>query len=232
MFGLTPFEVEAIRLSLWVSLWAVTASLIPGIVISWILARKTFPGKTLLDGIVHMPLVLPPVVTGYVLLLLMGRQGPVGHFLYDVFGISFIFNWKGASLAAGVMAFPLMVRAIRLSMESVDQDLEQAARTLGAGPFDVFFTITLPLIFPGILTGVVLAFARSLSEFGATITFVSNIPGETQTLPLALYTITQVPDGEVAALRLCVISVVISLLAIIFSEVLARRAGRKLNADR
>lgn len=228
---LTPIEIEALRLSLWVSCWAVSLSLIPGICIAWVLARKQFPGKSLVDGIVHLPLVLPPVVTGYVLLLLMGRNGPLGKIFYEYLGITFIFSWKGASLAAAVMAFPLLVRAVRLSIESVDQELEQAARTLGAGPFDTFFTVTLPLIFPGILTGLILAFARSLSEFGATITFVSNIPGETRTLPLALYTFTQVTDGETAALRLCVISVIVSMIALLASEFFARRMERRIKGD-
>lgn len=228
---LTPLELEALRLSLWISGWAVVSSLVPGILIAWVLARKQFPGKALLDGLVHLPLVLPPVVTGYALLLLMGRRGFVGSWLYEVLGLTFAFNWKGAALASAVMAFPLLVRAVRLSIEGVDQGLEKAAQTLGAGPVDVFFTVTLPLIFPGILTGIILAFARSLSEFGATITFVSNIPGQTRTLPLALYTLTQVPDGEVGAMRLCIISVVVALIALIASEVLARRMERRMKGE-
>lgn len=223
---LTPLEIEVLRLSLWVSGWAVAGSLIPGVLIAWVLARKQFPGKTLVDGLVHMPLVLPPVVTGYMLLLLMGRQGIIGKTLFNLTGITFAFSWKGAALAAGVMAFPLLVRAVRLSIESVDQGLEQAARTLGAGPVDLFFTVTLPLILPGILTGVLLAFARSLSEFGATITFVSNIPGETRTLPLALYTLTQMPGGEAGATRLCIISILVALGALMASEILNRRMKR------
>ena len=187
-----------------------------------------FSGKTLVDGLVHLPLVLPPVAIGYLLLVLLGRKGMIGAFLYETFGISLAFNWKGAALAAAVMAFPLMVRAIRLSMEGVDRGLEFAARTLGAGPIRVFFTITLPLIAPGIITGVILAFARSLGEFGATITFVSNIEGQTQTLPLALYTLTQVPDGETGALRLCVIAVVIALVALVSSETLTRRFNARM----
>lgn len=228
---LTPLELEALRLSLWISGWAVVSSLVPGILIAWVLARKQFPGKALLDGLVHLPLVLPPVVTGYALLLLMGRRGFVGSWLYEVLGLTFAFNWKGAALASAVMAFPLLVRAVRLSIEGVDQGLEKAAQTLGAGPVDVFFTVTLPLIFPGILTGIILAFARSLSEFGATITFVSNIPGQTRTLPLALYTLTQVPDGEIGAMRLCIISVVVALIALIASEVLARRMERRMKGE-
>ncbi len=228
---LTPLEWEALRLSLWVSAWSVAGSLGPGVLVAWVLARKRFPGRHLVDGLVHLPLVLPPVVTGYLLLLALGRRGFIGSALHEWTGLTFAFNWKGAALAAAVMAFPLLVRAVRLSIESVDQGLERAARTLGAGPLDVFFTVTLPLIVPGILTGVILAFARSLSEFGATITFVSNIPGETRTLPLALYTLTQMPGGEAGAGRLCVISVVVALAALIASEVLARRMARRLNGE-
>ncbi len=225
---LTPLEAEALKLSLWVSFWAVAASLPLGILASWVLARGNFPGKTLLDGLIHLPLVLPPVVIGYMLLVLLGRKGLLGAILYENFGISFAFNWKGAAVASAVVAFPLLVRAIRLSIESVDKGLEDAARTLGAGPIRVFFTITIPLVVPGILTGVILAFARSLSEFGATITFVSNIPGETRTLPLALYTLTQVPGGDAGALRLCVISVIVAMLALMASEILARRAASRM----
>jgi molybdate transport system permease protein len=187
------------------------------------LSRLHFPGKRLLDGLIHLPLVLPPVVIGYVLLLSFGRNGAIGFFLYERFGVSLAFNWKGAVLAAAVMAFPLMVRAIRLSLENVDQGIEAAARTLGAGPVRVFCTVTLPLILPGIITGALLAFARSLGEFGATIMFVSNIPGQTQTLPLALYTFTQVPNGEAGAMRLCAIAVAIAMVALICSELLAKR---------
>ncbi len=225
---LTPIEIEALRLSLWVAGWAVAGSLAPGIFMAWLLAKKNFIGKSIVDGLVHLPLVLPPVVTGYMLLLVMGKQGVLGRWLFQLTGFSFAFNWKGAALASGIMAFPLLVRAIRLSMESVDQGLEQAAQTLGAGPLDQFFTVTLPLTLPGILTGVILAFARSLSEFGATITFVSNIPGETRTLPLALYTLTQMPDGESGALRLCIISAGVALLALMASEILARRLNRRM----
>ena len=230
-FKLTPLELEALRLSLWISAWAVIGSLGPGILMAWVLARKQFPGKALVDGLVHLPLVLPPVVTGYMLLLLMGRRGVVGSWLYNITGLTFAFNWKGAALASAVMAFPLLVRAVRLSIEGVDQGLEQAARTLGAGPLDLFFTVTLPLIVPGIITGIILAFARSLSEFGATITFVSNIPGQTRTLPLALYTLTQMPDGEAGALRLCIISVVVALIALVTSEVLARHMNRRMKGE-
>ncbi len=223
---LTPLEIEALRLSIWVSSWAVLGSLPLGVFTAWILARRPFPGKVIVDGVIHLPLVLPPVVTGYLLLVLFGRRGPIGAWLYDTLGITFAFNWKGAALAAAVMSFPLMVRAVRLSVEGVDQGLEAAARTLGAGPLRVFFTITLPLVIPGILTGVILAFARSLGEFGATITFVSNIPGETQTLPLALYTLTQVPDGEAGAMRLCIVAIVVAMVALVASEIAAKRVER------
>lgn len=223
IFSLTPQESQALLLSLKVSAWAVAGSLPLGIFAAWVLARRSFFGKTLLDGLIHLPLVLPPVVTGYLLLILLGRKGVVGAWLHQYLGITLAFNWKGAAVASGVMAFPLMVRAVRLSMEGVDRGLEAAARTLGAGSLRVFFTVTLPLIVPGIITGSILAFARALSEFGATITFVSNIRGETQTLPLALYTMTQMPDGEMGAMRLCIISVVVALFALVASEVTAKR---------
>jgi molybdate transport system permease protein len=228
VLGLTPVELEAFRLSLWVSGWAVAGSLPLGILLAWILARQRFPGKSLVDGLVHLPLVLPPVAIGYLLLVLFGRRGIIGEWLYDTLGITVAFTWKGAALAAAVMAFPLLVRAVRLSFEGVDQKLEYAARTLGAGPVRVFFTVTLPLVTPGIITGLILAFARSLGEFGATITFVSNIRGETQTLPLALYTLTQVPDGELGAMRLCLISVLTAMVALVASELLARRFALRL----
>jgi molybdate transport system permease protein len=211
-----------------VSLWSVAASLPPGLAIAWLLARCRFPGRLALDGLVHLPLVLPPVVIGYGLLVLLGRRGPLGAWLHDAFGITIAFTWKGAVLASAVMAFPLMVRAIRLSLEGVDQRLEAAARTLGSGRLRVFLTITLPLMAPGILTGVILAFARSVGEFGATITFVSNIPGETQTLPLALYSLTQTPSGDAAALRLAILSVILAMAALLASEVAARRLARRL----
>jgi molybdate transport system permease protein len=225
---LTDVELQALKLSLWVSGWAVAFSLPFGILAAWILARLNFPGKNLLDGLIHLPLVLPPVVIGYLLLVLMGKNGPIGSFLHHYFGIVLAFNWKGAALAAAVMAFPLLVRAVRLSLENVDQGLEAAARTLGAGPIRVFFTVTLPLMVPGIITGLILAFARSLGEFGATITFVSNIQGRTQTLPLALYTFTQVPDGEMSAMRLCLLSVIIAMVALVCSELLARRFAARM----
>ncbi|MGD8836665.1 MAG: molybdate ABC transporter permease subunit [Desulfobacteraceae bacterium] len=223
VWTLSPIEIEALKLSLWVSAWAVAGSLPLGVLAAWMLARLTFPGKSILDGLIHLPLVLPPVVIGYLLLVGFGRKGILGAWLYEMTGLTLAFNWKGAAVAAAVMAFPLMVRAVRLSIENVDRGMESAARTLGAGPVRVFFTITLPLITPGILTGFILAFARSLGEFGATITFVSNISGETQTLPLALYTLTQVPDGEVGAMRLCILSVVIAMGALVASEALSRR---------
>jgi molybdate transport system permease protein len=228
IFALSAAELEALKLSLRVALWCVAFSLPAGILVAWVLARLDFPGCALLDGIVHLPLVLPPVVVGYGLLLVLGQQGPVGSWLYDTFGITVAFTWKGAVVASAIMGFPLMVRAIRLSIEAVDPGLEAAARTLGAGPFNTFMTITLPLAWPGILTGMVLAFARSLGEFGATITFVSNIPGETRTLPLALFGLTQVPGSEDAALRLVVISIVLAFAALIASEVTARRIRKRM----
>ncbi len=225
---LTPFETEALGLSLQVAFWSVTLSLPLGLLAAWALARWQFHGKTLLNGLIHLPLVLPPVVVGYGLLVLFGRKGPLGAWLYETLGITLAFTWRGAALAAAVMAFPLMVRAMRLSLEAVDRRLEAAARTLGAGPLNVFLTVTLPLMAPGILAGAILAFARSLGEFGATITFVSNIPGETRTLPIALYTLIQTPDGEAGALRLALISVAVALLALAASEIIARRLSRSV----
>ncbi len=224
---MTPEEWTAVRLSLLVATTATLASLPLGIVIAWLLARRHFWGKSVLDTLVHLPLILPPVVTGYLLLLSFGRRGPVGSFLADEFGIVLSFRWTGAALACAVMGFPLMVRAIRLSIEAVDQRLEAAAGTLGAGPFWVFATITLPLCLPGIIAGAILGFAKSMGEFGATITFVSNIPGETQTLPSLIYTLTQVPGGDAAAMRLTLVSIAISMLALLGSELLARRIGRR-----
>jgi molybdate transport system permease protein len=225
---LTPLEREALGLSLTVAFWSVLASLPFGLATAWLLARREFFGKALLNVLVHLPLVVPPVVVGYLLLLLFGRRGPLGAWLYETFGLTVAFTWKGAALAAAVMAFPLMVRAMRLSLEAVDRRLEAAARTLGARRFDVFLTVTLPLMSPGILAGAILAFARSLGEFGATITFVSNIPGETRTLPLALFSLTQTPDGETGALRLTMIAVVLALAALAASEILARRIRRNI----
>lgn len=225
---LTPDEWNAVRLSIKVATVAMLASLPPGILIALLLARGRFWGKTLLNGVIHLPLVLPPVVTGYLLLLAFGKRGPAGAFLAEHFGIVFSFRWTGAALACAVMGFPLMVRAIRLSVEAVDRRLEAAAGTLGASAGWVFVTVTLPLILPGIIAGMILSFAKAMGEFGATITFVSNIPGETQTLPSAIYTFTQVPGGDEGALRLTLISIVISMAALVVSEVLARRIGRRL----
>ena len=226
--ALTPLEVEAIMLSLRVAGWAVLISLPLGIAVAWLLARYRFPGWAVVNGLVHLPLVLPPVAVGFVLLLLLGRQGPLGAWLDDWFGITLAFTWQGAAVASAVVSFPLMVRAIRLSIEGMDRRLETAARTLGAPPVWVFASISLPLMAPGVLTGTILAFARCLGEFGATITFVSNIPGETRTLPLALYTYTQVPGGLDGAFRLMVIAIVIAFAALVGSELLARVLRRRL----
>ncbi|WP_409075413.1 molybdate ABC transporter permease subunit [Pantoea sp. C3] len=227
---LSDLEWQAVMLSLKVSGIAVLCSLPFGILMAWILVRCRFPGKTLLDSLIHLPLVLPPVVVGYLLLIGLGRRGFIGEKLYDWFGFSFAFSWRGAALASAVIAFPLMVRAIRLALESVDIRLEQAARTLGAGRWRVFFTITLPLTLPGIIVGTVLAFARSLGEFGATITFVSNIPGETRTIPLAMYTLIETPGAEGAAARLCVIAIVLALASLLMSEWLARWGRKRMGA--
>ena len=220
---LSAEEIDIIVLSLKVAAVSVLFSLPLAIACALWLARTRFPGKTVVDAMMHLPLVLPPVVIGYALLLLFGRQGPFGAWLWETFGLSFAFRWTGAALAAAVMGFPLMMRAIRLSLEAVPPRLEAAARTLGASRTRVFLTITLPLALPGVIAGVLLAFARSLGEFGATITFVSNIPGETQTLPLAIYNLTQSPGGDAAILRLCLISVALSLFALAASEWLNRR---------
>ncbi|MDH2924052.1 molybdate transport system permease protein [Nicoletella semolina] len=226
----TEQEINAIFLSLKISSIAIILALPFAISTAWLLARKQFFGKSLLDGIVHLPLVLPPVVIGYLLLLTMAKRGLIGQWLWQWFEISLSFSWQGAVLASMVMAFPLMVRSIRLAFEAVDPKLEQAARTLGATPLKVFITLTLPLSFSGILSGAVLGFARSLGEFGATITFVSNIPNQTQTIPAALFTFIETPDGELAAARLCAIAILISLLALFISEWLARRQKVKINA--
>ncbi len=228
-FGLGPEEWTAVRLSLRVATWATVVSLPFGLLVAHVLARREFPGKALLNGLVHLPLILPPVVTGYLLLLTFGRRGPVGAFLDEHFGIVFAFRWTGAALACGIMAFPLLVRSIRLSIEAVDRRLEAAGATLGAGPLAVFATVTLPLILPGVIAGMILTFAKAMGEFGATITFVSNIPGETQTLPSAIYTLTQVPGGETGALRLTAVSVAIAMAALIASEVLARRVRLRMD---
>ena len=225
--GFSPAETTAILLSLRVAFWAMLCSLPFGVATAMLLARGSFRGRALLNAAVHLPLVLPPVVTGYVLLLLFGRNGPIGHFLGERLGIVFAFRWTGAALACAVMGFPLMVRAIRLSVDAVDRRLEAAAGTLGANAAWVFATITLPLILPGIIAGMVLSFARALGEFGATITFVSNIPGETQTLPTLIYTLIQVPGGDPAAFRLTLVSIAISLAALLVSEGLIERAARR-----
>jgi molybdate transport system permease protein len=231
MFEFTPDEWTAILLSLRIAIVATIVALPFGIAVGALLARTDFWGKTLVDGIVHLPLVMPPVVTGYLLLLAFGRRGPIGAFLAENFGIVIAFRWTGAALASGIMGFPLMVRAIRLSVEAVDQKLEGAAATLGANRALVFATITLPLALPGIIAGMVLCFAKALGEFGATITFVSNIPGETQTISAAIYTLTQAPSGDAAALRLAAVAVVLSLVALVASEWLARLANRRIRGD-
>ena len=231
MFDLTPDEWIAIHLSLRIALVATVVALPFGLAVAWLLARKNFWGKTIVDGLVHLPLVLPPVVTGYLLLISFGRKGPIGAFLADTFGIVFSFRWTGAALACGVMGFPLLVRTVRLSIETIDRRLEDAAATLGASRLWVFATVTLPLALPGIIAGMVLCFAKALGEFGATITFVSNIPGETQTLSAAIYTFTQIPGGDAAAFRLVLVAVVIALLALIASEWFARRAGMRYHGD-
>lgn len=227
-FTLSSAEWDAIHLSLKVAAVAILTSLPLAIFVAWLLARKSFYGKSLLNGIVHLPLVLPPVVIGYLLLVSMGRNGVIGRRLLHYFDFSFSFNWYGAALASGIVAFPLVVRSIRLALEQIDYRLEQAARTLGAGSWRTFFTITLPLSLPGILAGVVLGFARSLGEFGATITFVSNIPDVTQTIPLAMYALIETPGAESAAARLCVIAIAIALISLVISEYLARQMQKKL----
>jgi molybdate transport system permease protein len=228
---LGPAEWQAVTLSLKVSFWATLISLPLGILTAHALARWRFPGRQLLNGLVHLPLILPPVVTGYLLLMAFGRRGPAGVFLEETFGLVLSFRWTGAALAAAVMSFPLMVRAIRLSIEAVDPRLEQAAATLGASRPWVFLTVTLPLILPGILAGTILAFAKAMGEFGATITFVSNIPGETQTIPSAIYALLQVPGGETAAARLVILSVALAMAALLLSEVLARRMARRMGGS-
>ena len=228
MGNLGPQEWQAVALSLKVSLWATAFSLPPGVFIAFVLARCDFWGKQVLNGLVHLPLILPPVVTGYVLLLGFGRRGPIGGFLEQCCGLVLAFRWTGAALAAAVMSFPLMVRAIRLAIEAVDPKLEQVAGTLGASRLWVFATVTLPLILPGIVAGAILAFAKAMGEFGATITFVSNIPGQTQTLPSAIYSFLQVPGGEGAALRLVLIAVAIAMIALIASEWVGRVIARRI----
>ena len=227
---LGPDEWAAVLLSIRVAFFAVLWSLPLGVLCAYALARWEFPGKQLLNGLVHLPLILPPVVTGYLLLLAFGPQGPLGQALAPL-GISFAFRWTGAALAAAIMAFPLMVRAIRLALEGVDPRLEEASATLGASPLWVFITVTLPLILPGILTGTILAFAKAIGEFGATITFVSNIPGETRTIPSAIYAFLQVPGGEGAAFQLVIVSIVIAMGALLASEILARRMNQRLGTN-
>jgi molybdate transport system permease protein len=231
VLGLSAQDWTAIELSLRVAVVATGVMLPFGIALALLLARKSFWGKSLVDALIHLPLVLPPVVTGYLLLITFGRKAPVGAFLADNFGIVFAFRWTGAVLSCGIMAFPLMVRAIRLSIEAIDRKLEDAAATLGANAMWVFITVTLPLALPGIVVGMMLAFARALGEFGATITFVSNIPGDTQTISAAIYTLTQVPGGDAAALRLVAVAIVISLAALLISEWLARRATARLHGS-
>lgn len=226
MFDFTSQELNAIVLSLKVAFIAVVLALPLAVWVAWVLSRKQFWGKSILNGIVHLPLVLPPVVIGYLLLISMAKRGIIGQYLWEWFQFSFSFSWKGAVLASMVMAFPLMVRSIRLAFDSVDPKLEQAARTLGASPLKVFFTLNLPLAFSGIIAGSVLGFARSLGEFGATITFVSNIPNQTQTIPAALFTFIETPNGEMAAARLCMVAIAISLIALFCSEWLAERQKR------
>nr|WP_092887053.1 molybdate ABC transporter permease subunit [Roseicitreum antarcticum] len=228
MTWLGPAEWQAVRLSVRVSLWATLASLPLGILTAYALARWNFWGKQLLNGFVHLPLILPPVVTGYLLLLTFGRRGVVGQALDQWFGIVLSFRWTGAALAAAIMAFPLMVRAIRLAIEAVDPKLEAAASTLGASRLWVFATITLPLILPGVIAGAILAFAKAMGEFGATITFVSNIPGQTQTVPSAIYALLQVPGGEGAASRLVIVAVALAMAALLLSEFVARRVARRV----
>lgn len=226
MFFFSQPELNAIYLSLKVATIAILFILPVAIFIAWILSRKQFWGKQLLNGIVHLPLVLPPVVIGYLLLIVMAKRGAIGQYLWEWFGFSFSFSWRGAVLASAVMAFPLMVRSIKQAFDAIDPKLEQAARTLGASPLKVFFTLNLPLSFSGVIAGAVLGFARSLGEFGATITFVSNIPNQTQTIPAALFTFIETTDGELAAARLCAIAIVISLIALSASEWLAERQKR------
>src|SRR3954470_6202154 len=231
MFDLSPTEWSAILLSLRVAMVATLVATPIGIAVAWVLARRAFWGKSVVDALIHLPLVLPPVVTGYLLLLALGRRGLIGAWLAEHLGIVFAFRWTGAALACGIMAFPLLVRPIRLSIEAVDRRLEQAAGTLGAPPWRVFASVTLPLALPGVLAGMVLGFAKAIGEFGATITFVSNIPGETQTISSAIYSLIQTPDGDTAAMRLVVISTVIAMGALIASEWFARRALQRLHGN-
>ncbi|KIF54444.1 molybdate ABC transporter permease subunit [Vibrio owensii] len=229
---MTELEYQALMLSLKVGAYAVVWLIPLGVALAWLLSRKEFIGKSILDSLIHLPLVLPPVVIGYLLLISLGRQGVLGNWLFEHFGLVFSFNWKGAVIACIVVALPLMVRSVRLSLDNVDPKLEHAASTLGASPFKVFLTITLPLTIPGIITGTMLSFARSLGEFGATISFVSNIPGETQTIPLAMYNFIETPGAEMEAARLCIISIVLALSTLMISEWLNRKAASRLGAKR
>lgn len=231
LFAFSAEEVDALMLSIKVAIFCTMLVAVPGVLVAWLLARKTFYGKSLLDGLVHLPLVLPPVVPGFLLLMLLGNQGPIGNWLHESFGVTVAFTWVGAVIASAVMAFPLMVRATRLAISQVDQGLEAAALSLGASPIKTFFSITLPLALPGVVTGLILAFSRSLGEFGATIMFVGNIEGETRTLPLAIYTYTQMPGGDLPALRLVLLSIAIALAALMASEVLERRARRRIHGN-
>ncbi|NLS05826.1 molybdate ABC transporter permease subunit [Rhizobium sp. P32RR-XVIII] len=231
LFGLSDEEWTAVFLSLRVSVVAMLASLPFGILVALLLARGRFYGKSVLNGVIHLPLILPPVVTGFILLILFGRRGPIGSLLDQYFGIVFSFRWTGAALACAVMGFPLMVRSIRLSIEAIDRKVEEAAGTLGASPLWVFLTVTLPLTLPGIIVGMILSFAKAMGEFGATITFVSNIPGETQTLSTAIYTFTQVPGGDAGAMRLTVVAIVVSMAALLASEFMAHLAGRRVDPE-
>lgn len=225
---ITPEEITILVLSLKVALFCVALILVPSIGLAWLLARKSFFGKSLLDSLIHLPLVLPPVVPGFLLLMLLGNNGLIGKYLHEHFGLSVAFTWMGAVIASAVMAMPLMVRSVRLAISQVDRGLEVAAQSLGAHPIRVFFTITLPLSMPGVITGLILAFSRSMGEFGATITFVGNIENETRTLPLAIYTFTQVPNGDLPALRLVILSMVLALSALMISDRLERRASRQI----
>ncbi|MGI9946418.1 molybdate ABC transporter permease subunit [Vibrio hyugaensis] len=229
---MSELEYQALMLSLKVGAYAVVWLIPLGVALAWLLSRKEFIGKSILDSLIHLPLVLPPVVIGYLLLISLGRQGYLGGWLYEHFGLIFSFNWKGAVIACIVVALPLMVRSVRLSLDTVDPKLEHAASTLGASPLKVFVTITLPLTIPGIITGTMLSFARSLGEFGATISFVSNIPGETQTIPLAMYNFIETPGAEMEAARLCIISIVLALSTLMISEWLNRKAAARLGAKR
>jgi molybdate transport system permease protein len=231
LFDISPTEWTAVLLSLRVAVVATLVATPLGVAVAWFLARREFWGKSFVDALIHLPLVLPPVVTGYLLLLALGRRGLVGAWLAEHLGIVFAFRWTGAALACGIMSFPLLVRPIRLSIEAIDRRLEQAAGTLGAAPWQVFLSVTLPLALPGVLAGMVLGFAKAIGEFGATITFVSNIPGETQTISSAIYSLIQTPDGDGAAIRLAVVSIVIAMGALIASEFFARRATRRLHGN-